>query len=122
MKYFIIALACLVAVVGIIIFNGIYINGVSQKLLSYIDQAEQIDVSQSSDITKTIYNFWNKEFGKVSLSVRYSEIDRVDDHVAMLMAASESCDTDEYKKALELLRGAAEEIARLEQLKFSNIF
>ena len=122
MKYFIIALACLVAVVGIIIFNGIYINGVSQKLLSYIDQAEQIDVSQSSDITKTIYNFWNKEFGKVSLSVRYSEIDRVDDHVAMLMAASESCDADEYKKALELLRGAAEEIARLEQLKFSNIF
>ncbi len=122
MKYFIIALACLVAVVGIIIFNCIYINGVSQRLLSYIDQAEQIDVAQSSDITKTIYDFWDKEFGKVSLSVRYSEIDKVDDHVAMLLAASESCDADEYKKALELLRGAAEEIARLEQLKFSNIF
>ena len=122
MKYFIIAIVCLIAVIGIIIFNCIYINGVSQKLLSYIEQAEQIDVSQSSDITKTIYDFWDKEFGKVSLSVRYSEIDRVDDHVAMLVAASKSLDDEGYKKALELLRGAAEEIARLEQLKFSNIF
>ena len=122
MKFFITALICFIAVISIIIFNCIYINNVSEALLSYVDMAENTEISQSSQITKEIQSFWRDECSKVSFSVSYTVIDRVEDYVTVLSAASNNQDAAKYKETLMLLRGVAEEISRLERLSFSNIF
>ena len=122
MKFLYISILILLSVAILATVNCIYINNVSNRILGLCDEASLPDQNNTEDIAKTIYEFWQDERDLVALSVPFPQIDRVDDYVASLLSAAKSGDKSEFMRSLQLLRGAAEEIARLEKLSFANIF
>lgn len=122
MRFFYIALIILAVTLSIMIANCIYIKNVSNHLIDAVRSAERLNVHDAIDTVNKIYDYWESQRGKVSLSVSYIEIDRVDDYIVMLKTAADNKNEYEYQNALNLLRDAAEEIARLEKFEFYNIF
>lgn len=122
MKFLYISLIILLLVAVFSITNCIYINNVSNLICNLCDEAMNTSPDEATSITEKIVEAWESERDRVSFSVPYQQIDRMNDYISSLLSAIKSGDKVEYLRSLSLLRDAAMELSRLEKLSLANIF
>lgn len=124
MKSFIIAAIVLATILCAIFLNCLYINNVKENMTNLISAAQRTDFENSEAVEQTVQNiadYWDQQKKKVSLSVSYNGIDKIDDGISVLRAACSGKNKDEYDKALSMLIEASDKIARLERISIENI-
>ena len=121
MKFFYVAIILLIILISIVTVNCIYINEVCRDLLSLIDEAIAVGITQADTQIEKIEQIWEDERATLSLSISYVELDKFDTHLSALKVAAESGNEYEYQSALKILKELAASLARLERLSISNI-
>ena len=89
-----------------------------------ISKARETDFENTESVARSVQDiseYWNRQKKKISMSVSYNGIDKVDDSISVLNAAFSEKNRSEYGKALSMLAEAAEKIARLERISIENI-
>ncbi len=121
MKSFYISIVILAIILATVTANFIFINNVSKNLTEHITRLLETPFEQREAEISELEQYWEKTREFVSMSVRYTEIDRVDDYVIMISASYKDGNIHDCNQALNLMRDAAEELARLEKFSFGNI-
>ena len=119
MKSFIISTVLFLLLLTAIVFNALYVRSVSESIL---EQAEQIGVSFDENAVISLEEYWGKHRSFVGLTVGYRELDHVCETLISLRASCESGNRADAMLYLSLLKDAAEEMARHEELSVSNLF
>lgn len=118
MRTFIISTVIFILLIAVITINFIYINRVSDRLTDLADAA-------ASDITdenlSELESYWNKNIGKISLSVNFTSINGVSSRIASIRALFEANDPFIHRE-FALLKEDIREIRLLEQFSALNIF
>lgn len=117
MKSFRIAVILLVVMLFGIVLNSIYINNVVSGIEARLDALPDIEEEDCSEKTAEIVREWEKQVGRVSLSVSFPVFDRVSEQVALLHAAAVCGDLYGYRAAIALLYDAIDDMHRLETWK-----
>lgn len=121
MKSFYISIVILALIILIISLNFMYINNVSKNLTESVSHIQSLPFEEREAEVRRLEQYWEQERKIVSLSVRYTEIDRVDDYVISVSASYRDGNVHDCNQALALMLDAAKELARLEKFDFSNI-
>ena len=121
MKCFVLAILILGLITSAITLNCLYINKVSNSLLSLIERAiyEGID-GETNHITK-INEEWTKTRKILSMSVSFIELDKIDTQLIVAKNAYDTGDAIEYERYMKLLKASFENLKRLEKLSVFNI-
>ena len=122
MKGLLIVLIPLFLLLGGITANYIYINEVSDQLLTEINAIPAPDQPDCIAKTAALVDAWEKEMDTVSLSVSYTITDRISEHAATLHACASCGDRYGFYTSLALLREAIGDMRRLECFSVRNLF
>lgn len=117
MKSFRIAVILLLVMLSGIVFNSLYINNVATKIERRLDALPDLGEPGCEEQTLAIVREWEKEVGRVSLSVNFPVFDRVSEQAALLHAAAACGDLYGYRAAIALLYDAIDDMRRLETWK-----
>ena len=118
MKVFFISLAVFVLMLGLILWNTLYINRLSFVLLERVDELETADTDRRIPLARELLELWESHTLLVGISVGYPTVDRVSEQAAVLCATAEYGDEYAFRTALTLFRDAVEDTRRLERLPF----
>ena len=121
MKSFYIALALLALLAVAIALNYLYINNVSNRLLemtSTIAHATSDEIGRQID---EMYFYWSDKKNKISMSVGYVTLNKIDDTISSLQVAYINNEEYELEHFLAILENSARELARLERFSIFNI-
>ena len=121
MKSFYIALAMLALLVLAIALNYLYINNVSNRLLEMTSTVCNSSIKDRGKHIDEIYSYWSEEKNKISMSVGYVTLDKIDDTISSLRVAYLSDEEYEFDHYLAILENSARELARLERFSVFNI-
>lgn len=117
MKSFWIALILMVLMLGGILLNANGINRIVEEMEARLDRLPEIDDPSCAAEAKDLLQAWEKQVGRVSLSVSFPVFDRVSEQAALLYAAALSKNPSGYRAATVLLYDALEDMRRLETYK-----
>ena len=121
MKSFYIALAILVLLVFAITLNYLYINNVSNHLLEMVSTIRTSSLENRGKHIDEIYSYWSEEKNKISMSVGYVTLNKMDDTISSLQIAYIDDEGYEFEHYLAILENSARELARLERFSVFNI-
>jgi hypothetical protein len=99
--------------------NAFYLRGISSRITAFSDE---VAVSFDPARVAELEDFWKKHRDTVGLTVGHRELDRICEAIISLRASCEMGDRSAALVYLSLLRNAAEEIAKHEELSASNLF
>ena len=119
MKAVIISITLLCLVVIVVFINNIYINSLTEKLKSLVE-----DISNGHNINKAIEeleNIWNDTRKFTALSVSLDEIDQTTEHLISLSAACSFGDDLAIKRYCSLLINDFDDLGRYEKFSILNI-
>jgi len=102
--------------------NYLYINEVSDRLLSKIEAIPPPNEEGCRLRIDELIDYWEGKLDTVCLSVSYSVADRISEHAAALSAYAFSGDRHGFYYALALLRDAVGDLRRLESLSIGSLF
>ena len=122
MKWLALAIALVLLLGTGVTANYIYINDVSEQLLSRIDALPPPDDATCNARVAELLDYWETHINTVSLSVSYLISDRVSEQALTLLASVSSGNRDGYFIALALLRDAVDDMRRLERFSIGNLF
>lgn len=117
MKSFWIALLLLFLMLGGILLNAHGINRIVLEMEARLDQLPSIDDPTCTAEAQALLEAWERQVGRVSLSVSFPVFDRVSEQAALLYAAALAKDPYGYRAATVLLYDALEDMRRLETYK-----
>ena len=121
MKSFYIALALLALLAVAIALNYLYINNVSNRLLEITSTISHATNDEIGRHIYEIYSYWSEEKNKISMSVGYVTLDKIDDTISSLQVAYLNDEKYEFEHYLAILENSARELARLEHFSVFNI-
>ena len=121
MKSFYVALAILVLLVFAITLNYLYINNVSKHLLEMVSTIRTSSPENKGKHIDEIYSYWSEEKNKISMSVGYVTLNKMDDTISSLQIAYFDDEKYEFEHYLAILENSARELARLERFSVFNI-
>lgn len=121
MKAFWISVALLIVMLIGVATNYIYINEVSDKILSHLDAIPDISDPNCVNAALSLHRSLEKEIDMISLSVGYSIVDRLCEETVTLCACAKSGDRYGFSTALALLYDAVEDMRRMEQFSMRNL-
>ena len=121
MKSFYVALAILVLLVFAITLNYLYINNVSKHLLEMVSTIRTSSPENKGNHIDEIYSYWSEEKNKISMSVGYVTLNKMDDTISSLQIAYFDDEKYEFEHYLAILENSARELARLERFSVFNI-
>lgn len=121
MKSFYIALCVLALLTAAIGLNYIYINKVSNQLSTVIDEIKGTDAKEASQKISDLKEIWSREKIKISMSVGYVALNKVDDSISSLEAALDEKSQYDFHNCLSILENAVKELTRLEKFSVFNI-
>lgn len=121
MKSFYIALCVLILLVATIVLNCIYINKVSNDLVSVIEEIKNASPNDLASKIDDLEGIWSNEKIKISTSIGYVTINKIDDTISSIKAACEEQSLYDFKNYLSILENAVRELTRLENFSVFNI-
>ncbi len=121
MKSFYIALCVLILLVATIVLNCIYINNVSNRILFAIEEIKKAEINGSKAIIDELDRLWNEEMIKISMSVGYITINKIDDTISSLKVACDEESQYDFYNHISILENAVSELSRLENFSVFNI-
>lgn len=116
MKGFVISIVLTLLMLAAIVGNVLYINKVETRINRMLDALPPFGDSACEEATRDMEAYWQKNLSFVVISVNYSTADRVSEHLAALVACSESGDRYGYYTSIALIRDAVGDITRMERL------
>ena len=122
MKSLLVLLLLSLLLVTVTVGNYIYINDVSDRLLSKIQAIPAPNADDCSVRVAELIDFWEQTIDLVCLSVSYTVADRISEHAATLFACAECGDRYGFYSALALLRDAVGDLRRLESVSAGSLF
>ena len=108
------------AIILAVVINGIYIIYVSESLLGYANKLKE--EKDPAALLEELQDFWDYNRTFLSLSIDTTTIDEVEKIILSLSASHQMGERYEFEKYRVHLVESAEEISRLERLRFENIF
>ena len=117
MKSLIFSMCALILLVGIIIYNGIYIKNVTSDL---IEKAENITYENKKS-TEEFRKLWEENEHKICISVSHKDIDNINLALSVLEAKQKSGESDSFNEYSALLREYINEIKNKERLHIDNV-
>ena len=121
MKCFILAILILGLIALAITLNCLYINKVSNSLLSLIEKAIYEGIDGEINYVAKINEEWRKARTMLSVSVSFIELDKIDTQIIVAKNAYDTGDVIEYERYMKLLKASFENLKRLEKLSVFNI-
>jgi hypothetical protein len=104
------------------ISNCIYINDISDRLLSKIEALPSPDAKEACKIKiDDLIRFWEQNFDTVCLSVSYTVADRISEQAQTLLSCARIGDLYGFYQSLTLLRDAVEDMRRMEDLSVVSL-
>ncbi len=117
MKAFYAAIIILIVVVIFISVNYSLINSISKNMNLLIDDAKNIEFVDRLEITKKISDYWQDISAKMRISVVNTEIEKIDEYIAILNASIKDNQETEYNKTLDLIKTCIKKITKLESFE-----
>lgn len=121
MKAWIVSLCLFVLLLGIIVFNAVYVHRVSDHLSEVLNSLSA-DAANTQDELDALDAYWEKHHPLVALSIGYRELDHVSETLISLRAAYQSRNVSDFELYRQLCVDAADELARLEKFSIENLF
>ena len=122
MKVFYFSLIIFTTLISAIAINYHYINSTSDALTEMLNKLESAGEDEEETQIKNIKEFWESNKIKLSISVSFNEINRMDDLINTLEVNYKTENDQDYELTKALLKVAIEEIRRLERFSIENIF
>ncbi|MBQ9510653.1 MAG: DUF4363 family protein [Clostridia bacterium] len=128
MKTFIAAIVLLAVTAALIIWNAAYINKIAEQMLlqseCFPHTVKEFDENHEeiSAAADAIFSLWDECFGRLSATISFENIDRVDDAVAELYSAAKNHDGEAFIPAAIKFSDALRRLKRLENFNFESIF
>ena len=120
MRSFIITVMLLVSMISIIAANALYINNVTDKISSLVD--DQSFKKAPEDALSRLESFWESNKILLEFSIGYKETDRMSELILDLRECIEQNNVTEEKRVRALISDCASDISRLEKLNLENLF
>ena len=114
MKTFCIILVIFVLMIGLILYNALYINRLSFALSERLDAMPDVGDAACVPRARELLDFWNSHTKLVGLSVCYPTLDRLTEQAVTLLACAECNDLYGFRAALALLYDSVGDLRRLE--------
>ncbi len=119
MRSFIISILLFIILTASIIINAVYISSGCKELCLY---ADSIRASQSPLVIKAIKEYWEDHRYFFGFTVSENKIERMDELIISLSAASDEKNYYEVLRICELIKGLCDDISIYETLSIQAIF
>ncbi len=117
MRSFLITLLIFLLMLFLIVANSLYVQGVSEEIRRLTSKEEQ-----NIDSAEELESFWERNMPFLSLSVPYSELERVSELITELKHYTTVENESEKDRIQLLIKEAASDICRPEKLGSRFIF
>ena len=98
--------------------NHLYIKEVFETLSEGLERLPDADAPDCAEEVARLSAYWDKQSELVSLSVSFVTVDRISEHMAVLLACAECGDLFGYRSAHALLLDAVSDMMRFEKPTF----
>jgi hypothetical protein len=106
---------------GGIAFNAIYINKVTTRLQTALNELPDVSSPNCRERTQELLKYWEKHEPYVGLSVSFTMIDRLTEQAILLSSCAECGDIYGFRSALSLMKDCIRDVRRLEQFSVANL-
>ena len=121
MKAFFISTLIFLAMVLLVFYNYIYINGTSDRLeeltVEILFRSENLN-----EATSNLEEFWNKHKNKLDLTVNHQIVNSIGIKVTNIRLFVDNADYRQLERELLLLKEEIKELRRPERFALGNIF
>ena len=123
MKGCVIALIILALIVGVVVWNVVYVGRVTESLLAELDALPDApDPTETPSAVTSVLEILEQHRPILDITVTHTTLDRITESLRILHAHAAVGDTPGYAATLALLRELVREIGRPEKLSAENIF
>ena len=120
MRAFVIALLLFSVLISAIVTNAIYINSVCNDIS---ELAQELSHEPNREpLLSELKELWSKHLPIFNLSIRASELERMNDLVGSLEASCQAQNEEEFQKYCNLISELATEISHYEKLSLRSVF
>ncbi len=112
MKSFAVSLLLVILMLGVIVWNHIYINEVIDGLQAQLEALPAPTDAACADAARQLCEDWKAHMDIMELSVGFNIVDRVNEQAQALKACAECGDVFGYYTARALLQDAIEDVKR----------
>ena len=119
MKTFFASLFVFFALIGLIVWNFVYVRHTTDALAEMI--ASLPDCESAEAKTEALLAYWSREEGYLGLSIPFEELQQASDVFLSLHHAAREKDGYEFEKYRLLAKNAVEDLGRLEEFKINNL-
>ena len=116
MKVVILTLLLVAFMLTATVANGTYINNVTDSLLRMLEDLPSPEDTDCSLALLRVREEWEARVAVIRLSAGYSNRDRVEEQIELLISCQKRGDVFGYYNALTLLKDALEDLRRYEIL------
>ena len=120
MKSFVVAILLFTILVIFIAINSLYILDSCNAIAQYSDSIKNSDYYYTA--LNSLKLHWDKRRTFFGLTVPEAKIERMDELIISLFAATDQKNSHEVDRICDLLRALAEDISTYERISFSGIF
>ena len=121
MKGFILTLILFTLLIASIIINCFFVNNVHKDMHELVDKVSPYPSEKNEALIKQIEKLWDERKKLLSISVSFSEIDKVTNSIDALSASNQSKDATQIAINIKLLQNAIDTLKRLEMFSVENI-
>ena len=121
MKGFILTLILFTLLIASIIINCFFVNNVHKDMHELVDKVSPYPSEENEALIKQIEKLWDERKKLLSISVSFSEIDKVTNSIDALSASNQSKDATQIAINIKLLQNAIDTLKRLEMFSVENI-
>lgn len=121
MKGFIAALMTLCLLIGVIIWNGIWVHRTLGELMDITDHIADSAEEDRSSLSAELYGRWRKSRHILSVTVSHTEVEGIDSRIVSLVSYAENGEDSDFDAALAQLREELEYLHRSESLTVEGI-
>ncbi len=119
MKSLISAIILFVLLVGIIVFNSLYVSKFCADISNIVTKIEESD--KPSVLLSELKTKWNQSRRWLDFSIRTGEIERMNDLIEGLIASHSAKNEHEVKKHCSLIKQLLEEFSEHEKISVKSL-
>lgn len=117
MKIFFISLVIFGVMSGVIVFNSIYINEITNRL----DELAKAVTAEGDGISE-LEAFWDRNMKKVEFSVNHTLVNAIGIRIKNIRHFADAGEASSLGREIMLLREDLKELKRLDKISVHNIF
>ena len=121
MKGFIASVVTLCILIGLIVWNGIWLHRTMADLLDRTKSLESATAEEREALSSELFEKWKKCRKALSITVSHTEIESIDSRIVSLKAYAKDGEDGEFYAALAQLREELEFLHRSESLTVEGI-